>query len=113
MMEDTPRRGARVATAVVEDTDAPACTPPADRGSESEGAGAGAKHRAQAPLMTSPPRLPGSGCAPGIDGSACPAESPPGAPPAWWGHRSARLSVGEPPDPAPHQVQHAAPPPPQ
>src|SRR5437870_1841062 len=49
MMRDTPRRGALVATAVVEDTDAPACTPPADRDSESEGGRSGCEAQSAGP----------------------------------------------------------------
>src|SRR5438270_5525923 len=109
-MRDVTHRGPRATTTVVEDADAPACTPPADRGPESEGAGAGAKHRAQAPLMTALTPFAEDGCAPGIDGSARPAELPPAVAPEWWCLASGKPSVGEPPDHDAGQVGHDAPP---
>ena len=84
MMRDTALRGLRRAIDLVEDVDAPVCTPPADRGPESEGAGAGAKHKAQAPLMTSLPSFTTDGCAPAVNGPARPSSPPAEAAVAWW-----------------------------
>ena len=84
MTGDTALHGSRRAADMVEDADAPVRTPLADRGPESEGAGAGAKHKAQAPLMTCLPSFTTDGCAPAANRPARPWSPPAEAAVAWW-----------------------------
>ena len=109
-MRDTSLRGPRRAVELVEDAGVPVRTPPADRGSESEGAGAGAEHRAQVPLMTSLPSFTADGGAPAANGSGRAGPPPAVATVEWWCPPSEADSCAEPLDHGADQVAGCAPP---